>query len=151
MNKNHALEFKYSITDEVSDETYLGLSDEDYDRNPLRRYRASQLDEMDADHSQIVLSYAGKLLDNMSMAVSLYNNEFARNWYKLNKVNGAKLSVVADPSSDATTFALMDALDSDPDMYRIKANNREYLSSGLQAVLSWSVCLLYTSPSPRDS
>jgi Fe(3+) dicitrate transport protein len=94
---------------------------------------------MDADHSQVVLSYAGKLSDNMSMAVSLYNNEFARNWYKLNKVNGAKVSVVADPSSDATTFALMDALDSDPDMYRIKANNREYLSSGLQAVLSWSV------------
>ena len=139
MNKNHALEFKYSITDEVSDETYLGLSDEDYNVNPLRRYRASQLDEMDADHSQVVLSYAGKLSDNMSMAVSLYNNEFARNWYKLNKVNGAKLSVVADPSSDTTTFALMDALDSDPDMYRIKANNREYLSSGLQAVLSWNL------------
>jgi len=139
MNKNHALEFKYSMTDEVSDETYLGLSDEDYDANPLRRYRASQLDEMDAEHSQVVLSYAGKLLDNMSMAVSLYNNEFTRNWYKLNKVNGAKLSVVTDPSSDATTFALMDALNSDPDMYRIKANNREYLSSGLQAVLSWSV------------
>ena len=139
MSTNHALEMKVSMTDEISDETYLGLSDDDYAANPLRRYRASQLDEMDADHSQFVLSYAGKLSDNLTMAVSAYNNEFARNWYKLNKVNGQKLSVVANPSSDLTTFNLMSAMDSDADAYRIKANNREYLSSGVQAVLNWSI------------
>jgi len=139
MSTNHALEMKVSMTDEISDETYLGLSDDDYAANPLRRYRASQLDEMDADHNQVVLSYAGKLSDNLSLAVSAYNNEFARNWYKLNKVNGQKLSVVANPSSDLTTFNLMSAMDSDADAYRIKANNREYLSSGVQAVLNWSI------------
>ena len=139
MSTNHALEMKVSMTDEISDETYLGLSDDDYAANPLRRYRASQLDEMDADHTQVVLSYAGKLSDNLTMAVSAYNNEFARNWYKLNKVNGQKLSVVANPSSDLTTFNLMSAMDSDADAYRIKANNREYLSSGVQAVLNWSI------------
>ena len=139
MSTNHALEMKVSMTDEISDETYLGLSDDDYAANPLRRYRASQLDEMDADHTQFVLSYAGKLSDNLTMAVSAYNNEFARNWYKLNKVNGQKLSVVANPSSDLTTFNLMSAMDSDADAYRIKANNREYLSSGVQAVLNWSI------------
>jgi len=139
MSTNHALEMKVSMTDEISDETYLGLSDDDYAANPLRRYRASQLDEMDADHTQVVLSYAGKLSDNLSLAVSAYNNEFARNWYKLNKVNGQKLSVVANPSSDLTTFNLMSAMDSDADAYRIKANNREYLSSGVQAVLNWSI------------
>ena len=139
MSTNHALEMKVSMTDEISDETYLGLSDDDYAANPLRRYRASQLDEMDADHTQVVLSYAGKLSDNLSLAVSAYNNEFARNWYKLNKVNGQKLSVVANPSSDLTTFNFMSAMDSDADAYRIKANNREYLSSGVQAVLNWSI------------
>ena len=35
----HALEFKYSITDELSNETYLGLTDEDFSKNPLRRYK----------------------------------------------------------------------------------------------------------------
>ena len=138
MNANHALEMKVSMTDEISDETYLGLSDDDYATNPLRRYRASQLDEMDADHTQVVLSYAGKLSDNLSLAISAYNNEFARNWYKLNKVNGQKLSVVANPSSDQDTFLLMSAMDSDADAYRIKANNREYLSTGVQAVLNWN-------------
>jgi Fe(3+) dicitrate transport protein len=138
MNANHAVEMKYSMTDEISDETYLGLSDDDYAVNPLRRYRASQLDEMDADHSQFVLSYAGKLSDNLTMAVSAYNNEFARNWYKLNKVDGSSLGLIADPAGNATAFALMDAMDSDADAYRIKNNNREYLSSGVQAVLNWS-------------
>ena len=33
----------------------------------------------------------------------------------------------------------MSAMDSDADAYRIKANNREYLSSGVQAVLNWSI------------
>ena len=139
MSVNHAVEMKYSMTDEISDETYLGLSDDDYTTNPLRRYRASQLDEMDADHSQFVLSYAGKLSDNLTMAVSAYNNEFARNWYKLNKVDGLNLGLIADPAGNAAAFALMDAMDSDADAYRIKANNREYLSSGVQAVLNWSI------------
>ena len=139
MNANHTVEMKVSMTDEISDETYLGLSDEDYAINPLRRYRASQLDEMDADHSQFVLSYAGKLSDNLTMAVSAYNNEFARNWYKLNKVDGLSLGLIADPVGNATAFALMDAMDSDADAYRIKANNREYLSSGVQAVLNWNI------------
>ena len=139
MNANHAVEMKVSMTDEISDETYLGLSDDDYAANPLRRYRASQLDEMDADHSQFVLSYAGKLSDNLTMAVSAYNNEFARNWYKLNKVDGLSLGLIADPAGNAAAFALMDAMDSDADAYRIKANNREYLSSGVQAVLNWSI------------
>ena len=134
----HALEFKYSMTDEISNETYLGLSETDYSDNPLRRYRATALDEMDADHSQVTLSYAIKLADNMSIAVVGYSNDFARNWYKLNKVNGQKLSMIAKPSDAAfgDSYLLMNAQDSADDAYRIKANNREYYSSGIQAVLN---------------
>ena len=134
----HALELKYSMTDEISNETYLGLTDEDFRENPLRRYRATALDEMDADHSQFTLSYAGKLTDNMSLAVTAYSNDFARNWYKLNKVNGAKLSTIAKPTDAgfADFYALMNAQNSADNAYKIKANNREYYSSGLQAVLN---------------
>jgi len=138
-SESHALEFKYSMTDELSDETYLGLTDSDYSSNPLRRYRATALDEMDADHTQLMLSYAAKLSDNMTLAVVGYSNDFARNWYKLNKVNGASLGTIAnDPTSDGFSdfYELMDAMDSADDAYRIKANNREYYSSGVQAVLN---------------
>ena len=137
-SESHALEFKYSITDELSDETYLGLTDADYSDNPLRRYRATALDEMDADHSQVMLSYAAKINDNMSLAIVGYSNNFARNWYKLNKVNGMSLSSITKPTADGWNefYLLMDAENSADDAYRIKANNREYYSSGVQAVFN---------------
>ena len=137
-SESHALEFKYSMTDELSDETYLGLTDADYSDNPLRRYRATALDEMDADHSQVMLSYAAKLNDNMSLAIIGYSNDFARNWYKLNKVNGMSLSSITKPTADGWNefYLLMDAENSADDAYRIKANNREYYSSGVQAVFN---------------
>ena len=137
-SESHALEFKYSITDELSDETYLGLTDADYSDNPLRRYRATALDEMDADHSQVMLSYAAKINDNMSLAIVGYSNNFARNWYKLNKVNGMSLSSITKPTSDGWNefYMLMNAQNSADDAYRIKANNREYYSSGIQAVFN---------------
>jgi len=137
-SESHALEFKYSMTDELSDETYLGLTDADYSDNPLRRYRATALDEMDADHSQVMLSYAAKINDNMSLAIVGYSNNFARNWYKLNKVNGMSLSSITKPTADGWNefYLLMDAENSADDAYRIKANNREYYSSGVQAVFN---------------
>jgi len=137
-SESHALEFKYSMTDELSDETYLGLTDADYSDNPLRRYRATALDEMDADHSQVMLSYAAKLNDNMSLAIIGYSNDFARNWYKLNKVNGMSLSSITKPTSDGWNefYLLMNAENSVDDAYRIKANNRGYYSSGVQAVFN---------------
>ena len=137
-SESHALEFKYSMTDELSDETYLGLTDADYSDNPLRRYRATALDEMDADHSQVMLSYAAKINDNMSLAIVGYSNNFARNWYKLNKVNGMSLSSITKPTAEGWNefYLLMDAENSADDAYRIKANNREYYSSGVQAVFN---------------
>ena len=137
-SESHAFEFKYSMTDELSDETYLGLTDADYSDNPLRRYRATVLDEMDADHSQVMLSYAAKINDNMSLAIVGYSNDFARNWYKLNKVNGMSLSSITKPTADGWNefYLLMDAENSADDAYRIKANNREYYSSGVQAVFN---------------
>ena len=137
-SESHAFEFKYSMTDELSDETYLGLTDADYSDNPLRRYRATALDEMDADHSQVMLSYAAKINDNMSLAIVGYSNDFARNWYKLNKVNGMSLSSITKPTADGWNefYLLMDAENSADDAYRIKANNREYYSSGVQAVFN---------------
>ncbi len=135
---SHALEFKYSMTDELSNETYLGLTDADFSENPLRRYRATALDEMDADHSQFMLSYASKINNNISLAIVAYRNDFDRNWYKLNKVNDMSLSTITDPTADGWNefYNLINAENSMNDAYRIKANNREYYSQGVQAVLN---------------
>ena len=74
----------------------------------------------------------------MSLAVVGYSNDFARNWYKLNKVNGMSLSSITKPTADGWNefYLLMNAENSADDAYRIKANNREYYSSGIQAVFN---------------
>ena len=48
------------------------------------------------------------------------------------------LSSITKPTADGWSdfYALMDAQNSADDAYRIKANNREYYSSGIQAVLN---------------
>ena len=86
------LEFKLKYSDESSDETYMGLTQSDFDANPYSRYSASQLDVMDTEHKQFQVNHSIKLSDRFVLGTSAYFNEFSRNWYKTNKVNGQSLS-----------------------------------------------------------
>ena len=130
------LQLKLSSTDEISNETYLGLTRDDFDQNPFMRYRASQKDKMDADHEQISLTAILKPFENLDITSTLYDNNFHRNWYKLNKVNGHGIgSILSDDTSTDSTYQLLSTNNSIDDIYDIKANNRIYESSGLQAVL----------------
>ena len=130
------LQLKLSSTDEISNETYLGLTRDDFDQNPFMRYRASQKDKMDADHEQISLTAILKPSENLDITSTLYDNNFHRNWYKLNKVNGHGIgSILSDGTGADSTYQLLSANNSIDDIYDIKANNRIYESSGLQAVL----------------
>ena len=130
------LQLKLSSTDEISNETYLGLTRDDFDQNPFMRYRASQKDKMDADHEQFSLTAIIKPSENLDITSTLYNNHFHRNWYKLNKVNGFSIgSILSNNAGADSTYQLLSANNSIDDIYDIKANNRIYESSGLQAVL----------------
>ena len=130
------LQLKLSSTDEISNETYLGLTRDDFDQNPFMRYRASQKDKMDADHEQISLTAILKPFENLDITSTLYDNHFHRNWYKLNKVNGYGIgSILSNDIGTDSTYQLLSANNSIDDIYDIKANNRIYVSSGLQSVL----------------
>ena len=130
------LQLKLSSTDEISNETYLGLTRDDFDQNPFMRYRASQKDKMDADHEQICLTAILKPFENLDITSTLYDNDFHRNWYKLNKVNGYGIgSILSNDIGTDSTYQLLSANNSIDDVYDIKANNRIYVSSGLQSVL----------------
>ena len=129
------LELKLGYTGEASDETYLGLTDEDFGRNPLARYPGSGEDLMEADHSQIQIRHFWAE-GNADLTTTAYRNDFSRNWYKLQSVMGTSISgVLGTPEDHASALGILRGGSSDPDALRVRANNREYFGQGVQSSL----------------
>ena len=129
------VELKLGYTQEASDETYLGLTDEDFGRNPWARYPGSGADLMQADHSQIQIRHfwAGGSTD---VTTTVYRNDFSRNWYKLQSVLGTDISSVLEtPEDHASALGILKGASSGPDALRVRANNREYFGQGIQSSL----------------
>ena len=81
-----SLTLKVEFSEEASNETYLGLTQDDFEANPYRRYLSSAEDKMDTEHKQIQMDYFIKPLENLKIRATAYQNKFSRNWYKLNDV-----------------------------------------------------------------
>ena len=135
-----SLRFKAGYTDQVSNETYLGLIDEDFERDPNRRYAASAGDNLVSEHQQYQLSYVIDPGDSWRAEVTAYRNDFARNWYKLQAVHGTSISdVLDDPIFNAVEFGYLTGESSPDDAITKRANNRTYFSKGIQASLEYDV------------
>jgi Fe(3+) dicitrate transport protein len=119
--------FKAQFSEETSDETYLGLTDADFDRNPDRRYGLSSIDEMDNDHQGYSLSWDLSLTERVSLSLVGYYQRFARDWFKL---NGG--SDFIDPANQGDPDA-QGVLDGTVDAFGLvyKHNNRAYESRGI--------------------
>ena len=130
------LEIKLGKTRQVSDETYLGLTDADFAENPFRRYRASAQDVFQSDHEQYQARYFVVPARNIDVTTILYRNNFQRNWYKLQSISGTSISkIFTDPEQYSSQLAIAKGADSDPDALAVRANNRHYYSQGIQTVL----------------
>ncbi|MDT7831628.1 TonB-dependent receptor [Flavobacteriaceae bacterium S356] len=138
-----AIEAKIQYSDEVSNETYLGLTDSDFDASPFRRYAGSQRDVMKADHFQVMLTHTLDLSKDFRITTNLYNNNFGRNWYKLDKVssNGTTegiADILEDPSAFASYYDIVTGnVNSAVGALYVKANNRTYNSKGIQTKLDY--------------
>ena len=132
-----SLELKFHHYDEISNETYLGLTDLDFNNDPFLRYPASQNDNMDAEHLQYMLTHEFLFNDKLKLTSNLYFNEFKRNWYKLDDVvfenNSQKISkVISNPEQYPNHFSIINgSLDYNSSL-KVKANNRKYISKGFQ-------------------
>ncbi|HVR71121.1 MAG TPA: TonB-dependent receptor [Vicinamibacteria bacterium] len=130
------LEIKLGATEEDSDETYLGLAENDFRRDPLRRYAASQLDVFEASHRQYQARHFVVFSRRLDVTTTAWRNDFARRWYKLESVLGAGLSGVLErPRSFAAHHAILAGADSPANALEIRNNNRAYYAQGLQTVL----------------
>lgn len=133
-----ALEVKFQYSDEVANETYLGLTDTDFSLNPFNRYASSQKDKMTNDHIQLQLTHTLDFNPNFRITTNAYYNGFSRNWYKLNDVvfEGQKVgisSIVEDPENYPSYFSIVNgSVDGGDNALLVKANNRKYISKGVQ-------------------
>ena len=131
-----SLELKLQAGKGDEDETYLGLTDADFQATPLRRYAASQLDNMAWDHQQYQAQHFLAINDAVDITTTVYRNNFARNWYKLQSIAGTKISKIF---GDADLLAIARGATSDVDALKIRANNREYFSQGVQSSLGFDI------------
>lgn len=131
-----SLTFKAGQSDEISHETYLGLTAADFGETPFRRYAASQMDRMDAQQRQYSLRHIVQFTRSFDITTTVYRHDFHRNWYKLDKVNGEGISgVLEDPEAHAETYEIMTGASSaGGDALQVKANNRNYMAQGVQTV-----------------
>jgi Fe(3+) dicitrate transport protein len=130
---------KVGWSDELSNETYLGLTDADFRATPYRRYRASALDRMRWHRTQIVVSHVVSFDPRVQLRTDVYRHDLSRTWRKLNRFAGADLAdVLADPSGARRIYydVLTGAQDSaSPDeTLLVGPNDRSFVSEGIQTV-----------------
>ena len=133
-----ALEFKFQYADETSDETYLGLTQDDFEISPFRRYAGSQVDQMNTEHTQFMLTHTLDFSEYFRITTVGYRNDFKRNWYKLDylTLNGERegiADILESPDLFEDYYRVVSGnANSGADALSVKNNNREYLSTGIQ-------------------
>ncbi len=139
---NQFFQFKVGYGEEVSNETYLGLTDDDFAIDGDVRYLASQKDKMDWEHYQFQLSHYIELSDAISLFTQAYHREFDRDWDRFNSFvsNRSMQRILTEPEhnqhyidvlkGESDTFGKDDAL-------IFTLNDRRYYSKGVETKLTW--------------
>lgn len=143
------LELKLSYGEEQSNETYLGLTDADFDVNPNRRYAASQMGLMDWQHTQVQLTHHIEF-GEFDVITRAYRNDFERAWRKLNgfvaqsaATDRSLSQVLADPtdSLNAEYYAILTGQRDSQESFEnliVGTNDREYYAQGIQSDLRYN-------------
>ncbi len=146
-----SLTFKLQFSEDLSNETYLGLTQSDFDANPYRRYIGSNEDYIDTEHKQIMVTHYIKPTSNLSFTTKVYRNDFARNWYKLDYVrlgsNRVSINAILENpiTYQAEYLAITGQNNTADNALGIKANNREYEAKGIQTVGNYKFIVGTTS------
>ncbi len=136
----HLFEIKGGVTDNDSNETYLGLEDSDFAADPFRRYGVSALDNIDTFHWQIQGTYSATFGDTANLSVVGYYNAFERDWFKLDDLDFGDergrfrpSAVFADPEAFADVLAVFRGeADSPEGALQNRHNARDYYAAGVQ-------------------
>lgn len=135
------LRLKLTYSDEVSNESYLGVNESDFKRNPDQRYLASQLDQMRNHRTSVVLTHRIDITPKLSITTNVYRHEFHRTWRKVNGLEGADLfQVLLYPDAYRRQNGLLKGTveSAGPlDSIIIGPNQRDFVSQGVESRLRW--------------
>lgn len=133
---------KLAYGDEVSNETYLGLTDEDFHANPDRRYAASQLDQMRNHRASMVLFHEySDPRARLKLKSAAYRHNYERTWRKVNQFSTSPIFDVLTNPSDPSNAGYLAVLRGEADSASpaetilIGPNERAFVSQGVQTVL----------------
>ena len=124
----------------MSDETYTGLTDQDFAARPYRRYRGTQLDRMEWRHYQAQLAHTARF-GGVDLVTTAYHHDFSRDWRKLDGFGGdaALNQVLASPDTgnNAVLYAVLTGAEdtlSSAETLLVGTNSRSFVSQGVQLV-----------------
>jgi len=154
----HELTLKLQYSEETSDQTYLGLTDDAFDDDADRLYGLTRFDEMNTRHHQQMLTWRMRAPNGMQLAVTAYNNDHRRDWFKTEGIdlNGSadaqafnriswfdvvdsinRGEALADDSGAVVGVdrlnAILEGADTAEGAIQLRSNAREYYSRGIQA------------------
>lgn len=135
----HALQLRAIYGRETSNETYTGLTDADFASAPQRRYRASQLDQMNWDHVTMRADHRVDLGLRTRIETTAYRHWFHRAWGKVDGFVGMRdfYGLLANPKAGANALyssILTGATDSTSpeEQLVLGTNDRRFVSQGIQ-------------------
>jgi Fe(3+) dicitrate transport protein len=141
----HDLGLKVTYSSEISNETYLGLTDADFRKTPYRRYVSSKLDKMDLGRFSVVATHHARFDGNLEITTNAYRHDYHRIWRKVNGLRGTDIrGVLAAPDAPSNQLfygVLTGAADSTgpESAILIGPNDRTFVSQGVQTVARWTV------------
>lgn len=131
-------ETKFSYHELDANETYLGLTEEDFARTPFRRYAASRFDNFKSDRKSFDFRHYIEPASNMDVTTTVYWAKFRRNWFKLHDVrdeNGNRISLSRALAEGGSHLATIKG--EAPGELRVRNNNRSYQLWGIESVLNY--------------
>jgi Fe(3+) dicitrate transport protein len=138
----HDVDLGTMYSREISRETYLGLSEEDFRDDPYRRYLASDRGRMQWWRTGAHARYRLKVEDEWRLSVALYRHDLERSWFKFNTFADRTdaFAVLNNPNSGGND-TYYDVLTGQTDSagfndLLIGENHRRFVSQGIQTLTS---------------
>lgn len=93
---------------ELGNESYLGLSYDDFKANPLRRYAATQKDQLNMNHHHVSLNHIIAPSNNLNLVTKAYYSGTFRDWARVNSIGGTAVNtILANPMSNKKSYGIM--------------------------------------------